>query len=184
LVSRESYDEKDLLAAVSRGSETAFRTLYDVFYARIARYTFNICKSREVTEELVHDIFVKLWSEREKLTAIESIEAYMLYLAKNRAIDHLRKVAREHLLTTAMQNTEQSYNDTEERLNAKQLIGSVNDAISSLSPQKQMVFKLSKLEGWSHDDIAGKMGLSKSTIKNHLSETFRYLRKLSPLGKK
>lgn len=179
MVSLESYNEKALLIAVSKGSETAFRELYDLFYSRITQYAFNICKSREATEELVHDVFIKLWHDRETLDQIQSIEAYMLFLAKNRAIDHLRKRAREHLLAAALNKTEESHNDTEESLNAKQLIGSVHNAISSLSSQKQMVFKLSKLEGWSHDDIAGKMGLSKSTIKNHLSETVRYLRKLS-----
>lgn len=170
------YEEKLLLKKVSGGNEKAFRTLYDAYVDRLSAFTFRLCKSRTITEEIVQDIFVKLWVNRTDLINIDVPEAYFFSMARNKTIDHLRKVAKETGLISLLTEELNTCNNIEEKLNAKELERLIEQALAPLSPQKKMIFHLSRKEGLSHDEIAETMQLSKSTVKNHLSETLKHVR--------
>lgn len=172
-----SYEEKRLLKEVSKGNEKAFRALYDAYVGHLSAFIFKLCKSATGTEEIVQDIFIKLWVNRQSLTQYDSPEAYIFSMARNRTIDYLRRVARDTDLINVLEGQlSAGDNDIEEQLNAKELRRLIEEALEQLSPQKQMIFRLSKDEGLSHDEIAEVMQLSKSTVKNHLSETLRHIR--------
>jgi len=97
-------------------------------------------------------------------------------MARNKTIDYLRRLVRNtHLMELLTEQLTDS-NGIEEQLNAKELWDLIEEALSGLSEQKKTIFRLSKEEGLSHDQIAEVMHLSKSTVKNHLSETLRHIR--------
>lgn len=136
-----------------------------------------MCKSPEATEEIVQDIFIKLWINRHSLSQFDSPEAYIFSMARNRTIDYLRRLAKDTNLMSVLEgDLSTGNNDIEEQLNAKELRRLIEEALGQLSAQKQTVFQLSRDEGLSHDQIAEIMQLSKSTVKNHLSETLRHIR--------
>jgi RNA polymerase sigma-70 factor (family 1) len=179
-----SYEEKLLLREVEKGNEKAFRVLYDNYVDRVSAYIFKLCKSGPATEEIVQDIFTKLWVSRSSLGEIEVLEAYFFSMARNKAIDYLRHLAKETGLISllsgqisAIQSTA-LYNNSEieDQLDAVELQQLIAKSLGGLSDQKKKIFRLSKVEGWSHDEIAEAMHLSKSTVKNHLSETLQYLK--------
>jgi RNA polymerase sigma-70 factor (family 1) len=173
-----SYEEKLLLQEVSAGAEKAFRELYDAYFHRLSVYIFKFCKSSAVTEEIIQDVFLKIWLNRAQLGAVGSVEAYILAIARNKTIDHLRRLAKESSLIRdlAMQLQTDS-NSGEKEMDAEDIKAIVTTALASLSPQKGEIFRLSKDEGLNHDEISRVMRLSKSTVKNHLSETLRHLRR-------
>ncbi|GAA4314118.1 RNA polymerase sigma-70 factor [Mucilaginibacter gynuensis] len=170
--------ENGILQKIAAGDELAFQILYNKNFDRIARFTYKICKSDMVTEEIVQDVFCKVWQNRHDLAHVNNIEAYLFSIARNKTIDFLRRLAIE---TSIIQNLrmqiDEAQNSVEEQLDADSLMAVINEALSSLSVQKQQIFELSKLQGLSHDEIAEKMHLSKSTVKNHLSETLKHLKK-------
>ena len=171
------YEEKRLLKQISKGDERAFRALYDAYFNHLSAFVFKLCKSAETTEEILQDVFVKLWVRRHSLSQMDSPEAYIFSMARNKTIDYLRRLVRDTHLTELL--TDQlltDNNDAEERLNAKELRDLIAEALNGLSEQKKKIFHLSKEEGLSHDQIAEVMHLSKSTVKNHLSETLRHIR--------
>ena len=171
------YDEKHLLKQISKGDEKAFRVLYDAYFNHLSAFIFKICKSTEVTEEIIQDVFVRLWVRRHSLSQIDSPEAYIFSMARNKTIDYLRRLVRDtHLVELLTGQLLTDSNDTEEQLNAKELRDLIEEALSGLSEQKKKIFHLSKEEGLSHDQIAEVMHLSKSTVKNHLSETLHHIR--------
>jgi RNA polymerase sigma-70 factor (ECF subfamily) len=171
------YEEKRLLKQLSKGDERAFRAIYDAYFDHLSAFVFKMCKSAEATEEIVQDIFLKLWINRQSLTEIGTPEAYIFSMARNRAIDHLRRLAKDtDLMSVLAEELLSGGNEIEDRLNAKDLRRLIEDALAPLSVQKKMIFHLSKEEGLSHDQIAEVMHLSKSTVKNHLSETLRHIR--------
>jgi len=171
------YEEKRLLKQISKGDEKAFRTLYDAYFNHLSAFIFKLCKSAETTEEIIQDVFVRLWVRRNSLSQIDSPEAYIFSMARNKTIDHLRRLVREtHLMDILTDQMLTDSNDTEERLNAKELRDLIEEALSGLSEQKKKIFYLSREEGLSHDQIAEAMHLSKSTVKNHLSETLHHIR--------
>jgi len=172
-----SYEENLLLREVSNGNEKAFRTVYDLYFNRLSAYIFKLCKSETATEEIVQDIFVKLWVSRVCLAEVTSPESYIFATARNKTIDYLRRLARETDLIGVLKGQLQLYNnDIEDKLNASELKRLIEEALVPLSAQKKSVFRLSKNEGLSLDEIAVSMHLSKSTVKNHLSETLRHVR--------
>jgi RNA polymerase sigma-19 factor, ECF subfamily len=172
-----TYDGRLLLKEVAKGNEKAFRTLYDACFNQLSAYIFKLCKSPAATEEIVQEIFLKLWLNRVALTNVDAPEAYIFSMARNKTIDYLRKLAKETQLITALSIQLQEYNNNiDDKLNISELQLIIEEALSQLSPQKIQIFRLSKQEGLSHDEIANKMQLSKSTVKNHLSETLKHVR--------
>ena len=120
---------------------------------------------------------MKLWINRAVLGHIDVPEAYIFSMARNKTIDHLRKLVKETSLISVL--TEQSNacnNNIEEKLNAEELERLIGQALDQLSLQKKKIFHLSRNEGLGHDEIAEMMQLSKSTVKNHLSETLKHIR--------
>jgi len=172
-----SYEEKRLLKQISKGDEKAFRALYDAYFNHLSAFVFSMCKSPEATEEIVQDIFIKLWINRHSLSQFDSPEAYIFSMARNRTIDYMRRLAKDtNLMSVLAADLSTGNNDIEERMNAKELRRLIEEALGQLSAQKQTIFQLSRDEGLSHDQIAEMMQLSKSTVKNHLSETLRHIR--------
>lgn len=171
-----SYEEKLLVKEVAKGNEKAFRTLYDAYFNQLSAYIFKLCKSAATTEELVQEIFVKIWINRAVLVDVEVLNAYIFIMARNKTIDHLRRLAKETQLISVLSAQTQEYNNIEDQLNAAALQLLIEEALQLLSEQKKKIFHLSKNEGLSHDEIAEIMQLSKSTVKNHLSETLKHIK--------
>lgn len=170
--------DSDVLQKIMAGDETAFRIFYDKNFDRIAKYTFKICKSESVTEEIVQDVFLKLWSNRLSIGHVRDIEAYLFSIARNKTIDFLRRLAKETAIiqTLSTQLTEVQ-NVVDEKLNQDSLLILIEGALSGLSAQKRKIFEMSKIQGFNHDEIAETLHLSKSTVKNHLSETLKSVKK-------
>ena len=171
------YEEKRLLKQLSKGDEKAFRAIYDAYFNHLSAFVFKICKSTVATEEIVQDVFIKLWTNRHSFSRVASPEAYIFSMARNRTIDHLHRLAKDTDLIGVLSGQLLTVgNDIEDRLNAKELQLLIEEALGQLSTQKKTIFQLSKEQGLSHDQIAEVMQLSKSTVKNHLSETLRHIR--------
>ena len=171
-------NEKVLLDEIADGNEIAFKTIYDLYFKKLSSYLFKLCKSIDVTEEMLNDIFLKIWKNKTSLNQIESFESYLFTMARNKAIDYLRKLAKDtNLITELTAQIEKSHNEIEEKLDVAELKNLIDQSLAQLSDQKRKIFKLSKEEGYSHDEIATELQLSKSTVKNHLSETLKHLKK-------
>ena len=172
-----AYEEKLLLKEVSGGNEKAFRTFYDAYFNHLSAYIFKLCKSETATEEIVQDIFLKIWVNRASLAHMDIPEAYIFSMARNKTLDYLRRLSKEtNLINVLQQHLSSSRNDVEDKLNAEELRLLIEEALEQLSTQKRKIFQLSRNEGLSHDEIAEVMHLSKSTVKNHLSETLQHVR--------
>ena len=167
-----------LLRLIAQGDENAFKELYDQYFPRLSAYIFKLCKSTIITEDVLQEVFIKLWANRSASTQIEIPEAYILSIAKNTTIDWLRKLSRQtSLIADLATQIEASANNVENKMSLNSLETIIAAALSQLSGQKQKVFQLSKVIGLSHDEIAAELQLSKSTVKNHLSETVKFIRK-------
>ena len=84
-------NEKVLLRQVARHDEKAFKALFETYQARLYHYIIHIIKSREAAEEMVIDVFLKIWQQRESLHEIESFDAYLFRIAFNKSVDFLRR---------------------------------------------------------------------------------------------
>lgn len=165
------------MAQITAGDELAFRTLFEIYSKRLFSFALAMTKSSADAEEIIQECFTRLWIQRNQLPNIDSEEAYLYRMVRNRTLDHLRKISREKkLISQVWSNLSQPDRSLEEFILAKEYQQLINQALSQLSPQKQQVYRLSREKEYSHEEIAGITGLSKSRVNNILSETLRFIK--------
>lgn len=170
--------EKDLLLKISQGHENAFRTLFEQYYEQLYNYIFGFIKSKQVAEELVMDVFLKIWLGRDIIPQIQKFDAFLFRVAHNKSIDFLRSVARDpkfmDLLWEKIQVANNVQSDSFVLMHEYET--KLREAVSLLSPQRKKVYQLSREQDMTHDQIAAQLNLSKSTINNHIVEAQRFIR--------
>lgn len=172
------HTEKELLMQISEGNEKAFRTLFSDYYEQLYHYIFRFIKSKQVAEELVMDVFLKIWLGRELIPQIEKFDAFLFRVAHNKSIDFLRSVARDPKFQDLLWENIQLANNTpaDSSILVQEYETKLREAVSLLSPQRKKVFQLSREQDMTHDQIAAQLNLSKHTINNHIIEAQRFIR--------
>lgn len=170
--------DNSLLILISHGDEQAFKELFRIYRDRLFNYILKITKSRETAEEIVMDVFLKLWDGRALIREIENFPSFVFLMARNKSIDFLRTAAKDRILQELIWNEIQVLSDvrSDERVIISELEEEVNRVVNQLSPQRQAVFRLSREEHMTYDQIAKHLKLSKSTIKNHMIDSLRFIR--------
>lgn len=179
-----SYNEKQLLEQVSAGDEGAFKQLFDNYRSKLYNYILSIIKSKESAEEIVIDVFMKIWTSREMILEIENLNAFLFRVAYHKSIDFLRAAARNNALAgllwhniAANQNPVHpvASDSTDNKIIMQEYEAALNKAVSLLPPKRKRVYQLSREEGFSHEEIASLLHLSKHTINNHIVESRRFI---------
>ncbi|MGV3529756.1 MAG: RNA polymerase sigma factor [Flavisolibacter sp.] len=171
--------EKLLVQQIAAGDKDAFRTLFDEYKDLVFTFVYGLTHSRVDAEEVVQDVFLKLWQTRENLTTIEVPKSYIYRMARNRTLDLLAAKGRQaKLVSEVWANMKESEEVTAEILAAKESRELIEEAIRQLPARKQQVIRLSREAGMTHDEIAEKLGISKQTVKNNLSEALKQIKTL------
>jgi RNA polymerase sigma-70 factor (ECF subfamily) len=171
------YNEEYLLKLLSKGDEHAFEVIYKHYSPRIFANLLKLTKSEIVAQEILQMVFIKVWDARESIRLDKSFTAFLLKIAQNKVYDFLRQTVREqkrrdYLLITASEK----YSHIEEGMLSKENLDIILTAIESLPPQRKQVFKLCKLEGLSYEEVSVQLGISTSTISDHIVKATRSLR--------
>lgn len=170
--------EKELLARVANGDEGSFKSLFNAYNKRLFNYISTIIKSQQVAEEIVMDVFLKIWLGKEIITQIDNFHAFLFRVAHNKSIDFLRSAARDSkfkdLLWEQMQLS--GYEKADASVLRKEFESKLREAISLLSVQRRKAYQLSRDQGMDHEKIAQQLGLSKNTVNNHIVEAQRFIR--------
>lgn len=174
----KSISDMELLSAIAAGDESAFRLLFDQYREVVFNYLVNITKSKEASEELLSDIFMKLWLGREWVGSIQNMEAFLKKVSYNKAIDYLRHVARKKKLqeVVATEIDITAGRTPENILLEKDFQRVISEAIEQLSPQRKIVYKLSREQNFTHEEIAQKLSLSANTVSNHIKASLQSIK--------
>lgn len=173
----ETYNEQELFERISLGDEAAFRVIFDLYKDKLYAFVLRMTKVPAATEELVQEIFTKIWVNRTVLSTTDNPGNYIFIMARNLTVDHIRKMQKDRrLLEETYKRILVAQNTTEEQVDLNESSKLISEALSKLSEQKQKIFRLSRFEGMNHEEIAAALGLSKSTVKNHITETLAYIR--------
>jgi RNA polymerase sigma-70 factor (ECF subfamily) len=169
--------DHDLLKLLKKGDEPAFRELYARHSKQVLAFAWHMTHSAIDAEDIVQETFLRLWTGREQLPEIIHVGNYIFTIARNKTLDHLRKVSlQQRLLDQVWANISDSSNDLELQLEARESRTLIQQALEQLSPQKQEIFQLSRQQGLSHEEIGQQLRLSKSRVKNLLVETLKHIR--------
>jgi RNA polymerase sigma-70 factor (family 1) len=171
------YTDRELLQQVAIGNIDAFRQLFDLYKQRLFSFVLQMTHSRVDAEEIVQDVFTKLWESRDNLASVDYPGKYIYTIARNKTLNHLIRLSRDRrLLHQLWVNVSQHDNTTQDILQAQEIQQLISKAISLLSLQRQTIFQLSREQGLTHEEIALRLGLSKSRVKNVLVEILKHIR--------
>lgn len=171
------YNEKELFLRIAAGDENAFRILFDEYRERLFVFAWQLCHSAAEAEEVVQDIFLRLWQNRDNLINVEFPRKYIYVMTRNRTIDLLTKIARDQrLMREVWNNLSEPDNVTEDILQAAETQKLINEAVDRLPEKKQTIFWLSRRDGLSHQQIAAQMNISVQTVKNSLTEILKQIK--------
>lgn len=171
-------DESVLLKQMAEGNKSAFNILYNYFQPKLYLYILPFIKKSEIgADEILQDIFVKMWMKRESFAGIISLEYYLYRMARNRLID----IKRSHRVVELQkvnyqQNTSMVDNQTEKELQFREFRKIVVKAIGNLTERRRKIFELSVDKDLSLTDIAVEMKISKDVVKKQLYQASRFVR--------
>lgn len=177
-MSREPLNnEKLLLELIAKGDENAFTEIFNAYRNRIYTVAFRITDSEILAEEIVQDVFLKIWLKRENLLVIEDFSAYLFIIARNHTYSCLRVIARgqlnekdyEHYLPSDL-------NRADSPLLYKEYDGIIKDAVRHLPLQQRTVYELIRIKGLTREQVAGRLKISPQTVKVHLNIAVKKVR--------
>lgn len=170
-------DEEILVARLVAGDEEAFRCLYNVYSPRIYSLGMHLTRSAVLAEELVQDVFEKLWTKRAGLEGVANLGAYIKAMVRNTASSHLKRMAHERLILGKIALGAASQEDTANNtIDQDQLRRIWQESVELLSPRVRQVYLLSRVEGLKNAEIANKLGISVYTVKEYLKNALSVIR--------
>ena len=175
---------QEYLEALKLGSENAFRVIMDFWYKRLFNFANGYLNNVENTKEVLQDVFLKLWDNRQQLAENTILNAYLFTLTRNRCIDLIR---RERLLIQFRNDKKEEYMRLGENFDAlsdpilddifaREVQTEVNRAVNVLPEQCQKVFLLSRSNGMKNKEISQMLNLSEKTVESHLTKALKTIR--------
>lgn len=178
LFDQANYEESRLIMLLKEDSEYAFQLIFDKHRNRIYKTAIKFLKSPIIAQDVVQDVFLKLWFERQNLEATKPLEAWLYTVAKHNILNKLRKVANDWKALDQLSNQILPVNNnTDHKLIDGQYQEKLKVSIAKLPEQQKLVFLLSRNNKLTYDQIGQKMGISPLTVKTHLSRALISIRK-------
>lgn len=156
-----------LLQKVALGDQLAFRELYHTFHKRLHYFAFALVKTKEAAEEIVEDVFIRLWNQRSTVTGINNLKIYLYTATKNTALNYLSRKARESIIEPfdnidiALQETGVS---PEQIMITAEIYQKIRQAVEALPPRCKMIFKLIREDGLRYKEVSEILNISINTI--------------------
>ncbi|MBX2924497.1 MAG: sigma-70 family RNA polymerase sigma factor [Chitinophagaceae bacterium] len=169
-------NESDLLRRTARGEEIAFRLIFEGYRHAVYSYGMYFLKDATLADDIVQNVFMKTWLNRQKLIGVRSFNAWLFVVTKHCIFDALKAQLKEQ---TAFNNRGAATltTETERTILYREYDRLVNEALNHLTPQQKLIYQLNKREGLNPDEIAIKLKISPHTVKTHLGHALRSMRK-------
>jgi RNA polymerase sigma-70 factor (family 1) len=169
--------EKELLSRIAAGDESAFRKIYDAYRRKIYSYTLRLTESESIADDIIQDVFMKVWINRQSLVNISNFNAWLHTIARNHIADVMKIIAKARLSHQQWAQVKAvNFNNVEEAMADKENLQLLQQALNRLSPQQRLIYQLTRQEGTKHADIAGQLKISRHTVKTHLVVALRSIR--------
>ena len=166
-----------LVKGLINGNEKAFRKLFDSYSNDLYKFSLSMVCSKTYAEEIVQDVFMKVWIKRESLNPEMSFKSYIFTITRNKSIKFLKKAANNRKLREEIFYKNQKFiNSTDLYVRELELEFLKKEALDKLSPRRRLIFEMSRNENKSYEDIANELGISISTVRNQMSKSLEILR--------
>ena len=175
-MSERVYEEKLLLQLLATDSEYAFAVIFDKYRQRVYTTALLFLKNTAAAEEIVQEVFLKLWQNRAGLSNIQYLNSYINAMARNLVIDQVRKMDFEEAYRKQVAAAPVMVDDADFRLRAAESAVLLEKAVAALPERQRAVYELARMKGLSQDEIAASLNISKNTVKAHMGAALQSIR--------
>lgn len=173
----EKRNDDQLIASLKAGDRQAFNVLYWKYAKEVGKIALKYFKSKDLSEEIVQEVFIRVWENRASLNENASFRNYLYTITKNLVLNKVRKFFNERkYLSYLGRQMNLFHNKTEDVVIYSDLEKFSARLINSLPPQRKRIFKMSREEKMSNQEIANLLGLSKRTVENHIARAIKYMK--------
>jgi RNA polymerase sigma-70 factor (ECF subfamily) len=174
---KEQICDFELVNRIKEGDESAFRIVFDLYSAKLYAFSYRFLKEKEPCQEVVQEAFLNLWINRAKLDNQYPIAPYLYTITRRLTLNVLRHVATSQCAMNKMWlNVKKVSNETEEVVLLEDLSRFTEQVLSGMPKQQQLIFRMSRHQELSYDEIAEELNISRNTVKNHLVAALKTLR--------
>ncbi len=172
----DTGDERQLILALREGDVGAYAIIYHRYFRPLFIYSLQFTKSRNDAEDIVHDVFTKLWVKRESIRSTDSIKALLFTIARNDLISSFRRMMSSPLFDDYMDHANSLGREDHDIIEYREFEESVMRIIRSLPPSQHRVFTMSRFDHMTNSEIALKLGINEQSVKNNLHLATKFIR--------
>jgi len=176
VLSSSYANDNELLEAFQRGEKDAFIVIYERFWNRIFLIAYKSTRNKEVSEDLVQNLFLKLWDKRD-LLHIKQIEAYLHSSIRNSVIDYIHsQVVRNKYLDYLKVSPSTGENNTDRMMAVSDLSKLIEEGLTQLPEKSRSIFRMNRLDHSPVEEIAQKLKISEKAVQYHLTKSLKVMR--------
>ena len=172
-----ALSDLELISEISKDNTRALDMLVERFYVQLCRVALKHVRNKEVSEEIVQDVFISIWKNRMTLQIHESVAAYLSTAIKYRCINHIKSAARKPFMSPEIpEYVHSNESSVEDKIAADDLQHMLHKSIEQLPQKCRVIFELSRNTGMSYKEIAAELGVSIKTVETQMSIALARLR--------
>ena len=170
-------EEKVLIKNLATGDIQAFQELFCRYEKQLKHYAFRLTKSHFIVDEIIQEVFIKVWEDRKKINPDLGPRPYLYRMVRNRAFNYLRdSMQHEDLAQGLWDDVLEARTQADHNIIAAEYENLIDRIIRDLPPQKRSIYKMSRYEGKSNAEIAQLLGVTTKTVENHLWKTLQIIK--------
>lgn len=170
--------EREWIKQIQAGNEQAFREMFDAHYSKLCGFAADYLDSVDRARDVVQDVFLKVWRQREEWEVHTSIKSYLYQAVRNRALNEIRRSDTKDRFESYVEHTSKELDQrtAADTFHMKNLSEDVEEAISDLPDRRRMAFLLHRRHGFTYKEIARIMEISPKTVENQIGRALKTLR--------
>lgn len=173
-------DDRNLLLAIKCDDPDAFKKLFFRYRLKVYYFAFRFLRNKEEAEEVVQEVFIRIWNNRKQLNEALSFNSYLFTITKNFIFNLNRdKINHQAFIDFILPYCSETENNTEEAVISNDLELHLKEAIENLPPKRKLIFKKSREEGLSYPQIASELNISEKTVEAQIHLALKWLKKHS-----
>jgi RNA polymerase sigma-70 factor (family 1) len=170
------YIDKQLFNRVAEGDEAAFKELYQKYAPQLWPFLMKLTKSEDASDELIQEVFIRVWINRDQLDNIDNPRAWLYRIASNQAHNWFNKNILERKAAVKHQQNTPEDATIDTNLHLRQMMMAVNTAVSELPQQRRTIYRMNRDRGMKAAEIAQELNISVFTVKNTLAASVKFIR--------
>lgn len=170
------YQNNDSLTLIRQGNEAAFERVFKLYFKNLHAYAYTFIKEDIIAEEIVQNVFFRIWEKRDQLQIDDSLKAYLYRSVHNESLNHIKHQKVKSSFQEHYSNHAEASNDASATMIASELEIQIQKAINELPQQCRIIFQLSRFEQLKYQQIADQLNISIKTVENQMGKALKVMR--------